>query len=90
MNEFLEYFVNTYFEGQFEMELWNHFDTEGPRTNNDIEGYNLKLKNHVLRAHTDIYKSIESSYVFLTKNQIQFLFRPNKRLYLTVNSLEQL
>ncbi|CAF0720527.1 unnamed protein product [Brachionus calyciflorus] len=59
MDEFLEYFVNTYFEGQFEMELWNHFDTESPRTNNDIKGYNLKLKNHFSRAHPDIYKSIE-------------------------------
>ncbi|CAF0829701.1 unnamed protein product [Brachionus calyciflorus] len=72
LDEFLEYFVNTYFEGQLEMDLWNHFDTEGPRTNNDIEGYNLKLKNHVSRAHPDIYKSIEVFQVQETTSFVKY------------------
>ena len=41
------------------MEQWNHFDTEGPRTNNNLEGYNLKLKKYVAIAHPDIFKSIQ-------------------------------
>ncbi|CAF0719086.1 unnamed protein product [Brachionus calyciflorus] len=70
IDEFLEYFVDTYFEGKFDINLWNHFDTEGPRTNNDIEGYNLKLKNHVSRAHLDIYKSFQ---VFQTQEHAAFV-----------------
>jgi hypothetical protein len=30
-----------------------------PRTNNNLEGYNLKLKTHVSIAHPDIYRAIE-------------------------------
>lgn len=45
-------------------------ETEGPRTNNDIESYNLKLKNHVSRAHPDIYKSIQ---VFQTQETSAFV-----------------
>ncbi|CAF0710880.1 unnamed protein product [Brachionus calyciflorus] len=39
----------------FPIELWNHYDTVGPRTNNNLEGLNNKLKTHV----SSIYKSIE-------------------------------
>ena len=56
---FLDYFVSTYFEGKFPLQLWNHFDTIGePRTNNHLEGYNLKLKKAVFVAHPDIFKAI--------------------------------
>ena len=59
MEEFLDYFVNNYFEGSFPIDLWNHYNTVGPRTNNNLEGYNNKLKLHVSRAHPNIFKSIE-------------------------------
>ena len=59
LNEFMDYFVDNYFEGSFPIELWNHYDTVGPRTNNNLEGYNNKLKTHVSRAHPSIFKSIE-------------------------------
>ena len=43
--EFLTYFVNTYFfEGQFPMSMWNHFDNHEERTNNRVEGDNNKMK----------------------------------------------
>ena len=54
-DKFLDYFVKTYFEGQFQINLWNHFETCCPRTNNNLEGYNLKLKKHVSAAHPNIY-----------------------------------
>ena len=58
---FLDYFVSTYFEGKFPLQLWNHFDTIGePRTNNHLEGFNLKLKKAVIVAHPDIFKAISS------------------------------
>ena len=53
------YFVDTYFEGDFHIKSWNHFETDGPRTNNNMEGYNSKLKKHVGTAHPNIHKAIE-------------------------------
>lgn len=36
-----------------------NFNTNGtPRTNNNLEGYNLKLNKHLSVAHPDIFKSI--------------------------------
>ena len=66
----LDYFVNNYFVGSLPMELWNHFDTDGPRTNNNVEGYNKILKDFVGRAHPDIYKSIS---VFQTQETSAFV-----------------
>ena len=53
LDAFLDYFVSNYFEGSFPIELWNHFLTQGPRTNNHIEGHNLKLKKCIGVAHPD-------------------------------------
>ena len=56
--EFTDYFVDNYFEGRFPMELWNHFLATGePRTNNHLEGYNLKLKKFVVSSHPDIFSA---------------------------------
>ena len=42
------------------MEFWNHFETDSsPRTNNNVEGFNLKLKKFVAAAHPNIQKAIE-------------------------------
>ena len=57
--QFLDYFTNTYFEGDFDVKSWNHFSTAGPRTYNNMEGYNAKLKKHVGVAHPNIYKAIQ-------------------------------
>ncbi|CAF1009277.1 unnamed protein product [Brachionus calyciflorus] len=66
MDEFLEYFVDNYFEGAFPIELCNHYETVGPQTNNSLEVYNKKLKDNVSRAHPNFYKSIE--FFQLTNN----------------------
>ena len=59
ISKFLDYFTNTYFEGDFDVKSWIHFSTAGPRTNNNMEGYNAKLKKHVGVAHPNIYKAIQ-------------------------------
>ncbi|CAF0785946.1 unnamed protein product [Brachionus calyciflorus] len=59
VDDFMTYFVNTYFEKNFDIEIWNHFDTNNtPRTNNNLEGYNLKLNIHLTVAKPDIFKVI--------------------------------
>ena len=47
LDEFSKYIVDNYFEGNFPMKYWNHFLTVGNRTNNHVEGYNLKLRKWI-------------------------------------------
>ncbi|CAF0891302.1 unnamed protein product [Brachionus calyciflorus] len=67
---FRRLFCLSYFEGSFQIELWNHYETVGPKTNNSLEGYNKKLKDHVSRAHPSIYKSKE---IFQTQETNAFV-----------------
>ncbi|CAF0745962.1 unnamed protein product [Brachionus calyciflorus] len=49
IEEFLDNFADNYFEGGFPKEMWNHFGNENlPRTNNNLEGYNVKLKKYIV------------------------------------------
>ena len=60
---FFDYILLNYIENDgksplFPKEIWNHYnDDNGPRTNNHIEGYNLKLNNYV-KTHPNIWKFI--------------------------------
>jgi hypothetical protein len=33
----------------FPIDLWNHYYTQGPKTNNNIEGYHAKLNRYINR-----------------------------------------
>ena len=58
-SKFLDYVADTYFEVDFRIKSWNHFETNVPRTNNSMEGYNSKLKKHVGTADPNIHKAVE-------------------------------
>ncbi len=53
---------NAYFTQQWVETLspntWNHFDNDGPRTNNHLEGYHRKLNMEFNRSHPSIYRFI--------------------------------
>jgi hypothetical protein len=53
----LLYFNAVWFQ-KFEISLWNHYDTVGPRTNNHVEGFHSKLNRLCQEAHPNIFKSI--------------------------------
>ncbi|CAF1124617.1 unnamed protein product, partial [Brachionus calyciflorus] len=60
IDKILDYFVGTYLEGSFSLEMWNYFDTNGtPRTKNNLEGYNSKLNKHIGIFHPDIYRAFD-------------------------------
>ena len=42
----------------FDIQLWNHFDVDGPRTNNYVEGKNLFYKKK-FDSHPNLWKFIE-------------------------------
>ena len=53
------YLTETWIEGCFVQTTWNHYQTEGPRTNNHLEIWHNKLKKRVGVAHPTIYKLID-------------------------------
>jgi hypothetical protein len=44
--------------GSFDINLWNHFDVIGPRTNNHLEGFNAKLNKYFDYNKPHIYNFI--------------------------------
>ena len=59
-----DYVLHTYIERSedscqpfFDKKLWNQFDNDGKRTNNDLEGYNYKLTKF-LKQHPNIWSFI--------------------------------
>jgi hypothetical protein len=54
-----DYVAETWIEGRFSQPSWNHYQTEGPRTNNHFEGRHNKLKKRVSIAYPTIYKLID-------------------------------
>ena len=54
-----DYVTWTWIEGRFSQPAWNHYQTEGPRTNNHLEGWYNKLRKRVDVTHRTIYKIID-------------------------------
>ncbi|CAF0726925.1 unnamed protein product [Brachionus calyciflorus] len=58
IENFVAYFVDTWFEGCFDVAMWNHANTIGPRTNNHVEGFHNKLNKWIQKPHPDTYQLI--------------------------------
>ena len=56
---FLKYYTETWLEGNKEISQWNHFDNEGPRTNNYAKAYNARIKRILRCAHPNICQFID-------------------------------
>ncbi|XP_076094650.1 uncharacterized protein LOC143065150 [Mytilus galloprovincialis] len=54
---FTDYVTEYWVEGN--RHLWNHYNTVGPRTTNNLEGWHSKIKKIVQTPHPNIYKLIE-------------------------------
>jgi hypothetical protein len=54
-NLLLDFVLDNYIKTNlFPISVWNQFDNDGSRTNNTVEGYNLKL-NNFLSSHPSIW-----------------------------------
>ena len=51
--------VEDFWLSHWRIHQWNHYQTEGPRTNNHLEGWHNKLKKRFGIAHPTIYKLID-------------------------------
>jgi hypothetical protein len=79
---FADYVLETYIETNvFPPFLWNYYDHDGKRSNNDIEGYNKKL-NNFFPNHPNIW-------VFITKLQAEEATATLKFIRIEKDTLKQ-
>ncbi|XP_067679730.1 uncharacterized protein [Haliotis asinina] len=83
---FADYVTEQRVEGG-ELLLWNHFDTDGPRTTNHVEGWHSHL-NTLSACHPNLFKFVDllkqqQSRVEITISQLQNggSRHPRKKLY---------
>ena len=56
--DFFQYFQNTWLDGNFPICMRNIYSMEGPRTNNNTEGWHSKLRKLAGKAHPNIYEAV--------------------------------
>jgi predicted glycoside hydrolase/deacetylase ChbG (UPF0249 family) len=67
--------------------VWNHFNTEGPRTPNHIEAWHGKVKKKVQHCHPNIYTIIQASNeIHRLQLQAEETQRPRPRKYRNIDS----
>ena len=59
VDELVDYFSTTWVNRSYQIRKWNHYKTDGPRTNNHVEGWHSRLKKVVGKAHRNNYKLVE-------------------------------
>jgi len=87
---FTDYVTEQWVEG--DRQQWNHFETEGPRTNNSVEGWHSKLKKMTQHAHPNIYSAIQTFKNIQNANDINRIqkadggtIRPHTKKYANIN-----
>ena len=85
VDELIEYFTDTWLNGNFQQSQWNYFNQHLPRTNNHVEGWHSRIKKIISKPHPNIYSWVEfSQREAVTKAKIQTLrlgatTRPQRR-----------
>ena len=86
VDELIEYFTDTWLNGNFPQSQWNYFNQHLPRTNNHIEGWHSRIKKIISKPHPNIYSWVEfiQREEAVTKAKIQTLrlgatTRPQRR-----------
>ena len=54
-----DYTTTYWVEGEQGRSTWNHYDTDGPRTTNHVEGWHGKLSQQMSGSHPNIYRLID-------------------------------
>ncbi|XP_069142033.1 uncharacterized protein [Argopecten irradians] len=88
---FTDYVITQWIER--DQPLWNHFETEGPRTTNHVEGWHNKLKKKVEHSHPNIYSIIRVFQEIQANNEITRIqhaaggqTRPRAKRYRNIDS----
>lgn len=87
---FHDYVVTTWvdYDARFPIAMWNHNQTNGPRTNNNVEGFHNRLNRSLPHHHPNIYRFIEvirkiefSERAKLAQQRLGAAPPPRKRVY---------
>lgn len=70
---FADYMVETWLEGLFSRTSWNHFDTDGHRTTNHLEGWHHKLNRLTMKAHPNVFELIAVLQTEQAANEVKIL-----------------
>ena len=88
---FTDYIITQWIERDHT--VWNHINTEGPRTTNHIEAWHGKVKKKVQHCHPNIYTIIQAFKDIQASNEIHRLQlqaegiqRPRPRKYRNIDS----
>jgi len=91
---FMDYITTQWIEGRvFQPHVWNHFDNDGRRTNNNLEGWHHKMNNIAEKSHPNIFEVIkilkrEQSVTEVKVAQLHGHWRapPRKRRYVIIDA----
>lgn len=83
---FKDYVTENWVEGN--RLSWNHYDNNGPRTTNHVEGWHHKINNLLYHSHPNLYTLIDIIRKEQATNEVKLIQhanggkqRPRKRLY---------
>ncbi len=60
VQEFIAYFEETWLVGNYQLRLWNVFESSSTRTNNHVEGCHNCLRKLVGKAHPNVFEITET------------------------------
>jgi hypothetical protein len=97
VTKFADYVTETWVEGQ-SFSTWNHFDTEGPRTTNHVEGWHGKVNKICRHAHPNIYAMLTLLQSMQATNEAKMIqlvaggkVRKRRKVYIELDTrLQQL
>ena len=88
---FTDYVTTQCIDG--DRQVWNNFNTDGPRTTNHIEDWHNKLKKKVSHAHPNIYTLISTFKDIQAANEVTRIqrnaggtIRPKAKRYRYIDS----
>lgn len=79
LQDFVTYFTNTWINGGFEPTLWNHHNTNTPRTNNHVGGHNNAINNYIAQNKPNIYQAINHLKILDFEASVRYLKLSNKQ-----------
>ena len=72
VEDFIKYFEKTWVNGDYPISLWNHWNNDGPRTNNHLEGDNRKTNAEMPSVNLNIYQYIDFNKILEAEVFINF------------------
>jgi len=72
VTRFTDYVTESWVEGQ-QLDLWNHYNNDGPRTTNTVEGWHSKVKKLCKSAHPNVYTFVNMFQSIQAANEAKII-----------------